>query len=140
MNRFFTSSPLRSVWHGVAILRIITGAFMIYHGWEVFDNAKLNEYAQWDVIKKLPAPYTIVLAGKAMELVGGIFLLLGLFTRIGGIFTVISMLFIVFMVGNGKFYSNDQHPFLLAMLGLLFIFTGPGKWSLDQALFTKKLY
>ncbi len=140
MKIFFSPGPLRTYWHGIAILRIITGLFMIYHGLEIFDSAKMNEYLTWDVIKNAPLAKLMVYLGKAMELVGGILLVLGFLTRIGAIFTILTMLYICFLVGNGKFYNQDQHPFVLAMLGFVFLFTGPGKWSVDQKVFTKKMY
>jgi putative oxidoreductase len=34
-------------------------------------------------------------------------------------------------VGHGRFWYEDQHPFLFALFGVLFFFTGPGAWSLD---------
>jgi len=45
------------------------------------------------------------------------------------------MLFIVFFVGYGKFWYEDQHPFLFVLLALIFFFTGPGRWNLDQLIF-----
>ena len=120
---------------GLALLRIFTGLLMTYHGWEVFDAGKMAEYAKWDVIKTLPAPSYIAYLGKGLELVSGVLLVLGLFTRIAALFMAISMLFICFKIGTGKFYYDDQHPFLFAMLALVFFCTGPVKWSLDQVFF-----
>ena len=139
-NRFFSAGPLSTMFTGIALLRIICGIFMIYHGWEIFDSAKMKEYASWDVIKRYPSPLTIVYAGKAIELVGGILLTLGLFTRIGALCTIVSMLFICFLVGDGRIFTNEQHPFLLALMGVVFFFTGPGKWSADQIVLKKQIY
>jgi putative oxidoreductase len=41
-------------------------------------------------------------------------------------------------VGAGKFYYEDQHPFIFALLALVFFFTGPVQWSLDKIVFNKK--
>lgn len=123
--------------NGLAILRVITGLLMAYHGWEVFDRARIEEYTKWDVIKSLPAPVFAVYVGKSLELISGIALTLGLFTRLAALFMAIVMLFICFKVGNGKFYYEDQHPFLFALLALVFFFTGGGEWSLDERLFGK---
>jgi putative oxidoreductase len=41
-------------------------------------------------------------------------------------------------VGHGKVWYDDQNPFLFVLLGLIFIFTGPGNWSIDGLLFGKK--
>ena len=136
MNRFFSPSPL---WQqeGIAIVRIIVGFFMIYHGWEVFDAAKMKEYTTWNTFKDYGAPAFMVYLGKGAELVGGILLTLGLFTRLACLIIAGTMLYIVFFVGNGKFWMQDQHPFLFVLLAFVFFFTGPGKWSLDQLIFRR---
>jgi putative oxidoreductase len=136
-NALFSPQPL---WqnNGLAILRIITGLLMTYHGAEIFDRTKMLPYMEWDVIKSLPAPETMLYIGKGLEFVTGLCFVLGLFTRIAAIIMAVDMLFICFKVGGGKFYYQDQHPFLFALIALIFFFTGPVKWSLDKKLFAKK--
>ena len=136
-NALFSPQPL---WqnNGLAILRIITGLLMTYHGAEIFDRTKMLPYMEWDVIKSLPAPETMLYIGKGLEFVTGLCFVLGLFTRIAAIMMAVDMLFICFKVGGGKFYYQDQHPFLFALIALIFFFTGPVKWSLDKKLFAKK--
>ena len=136
-NVLLSSQPL---WrdNGLAVLRIITGMLMTYHGAEIFDRTKMLPYMEWDVIKSLPAPETMLYIGKGLEFVTGLCFVLGLFTRIAAIIMAIDMLFICFKVGGGKFYYQDQHPFLFAMIALIFFFTGPVKWSLDTRLFNNR--
>ena len=136
-NKLLSPLPL---WqdNGLATLRIITGLLMAYHGLEIFDRAKMLPYLEWDVIKSLPAPEVMLYIGKGLEFVTGVCFVLGLFTRISAIFMAIDMLFICFKVGGGKFYYEDQHPFLFAMIAMVFFFTGPVKWSLDKLWFGKK--
>jgi putative oxidoreductase len=130
-------SPL---WYpqSIALLRIITGLLMTYHGWEVFDRPTMESYFGWDVFKAMPAPEFMLYMGKGSELVAGLLLTVGLFTRIACLMIIGVMSFICFVVGGGKFWYQDQHPFLFVMLGLVFFFTGPMAWSLDQMLFKKK--
>ena len=137
LKKILSAEPL---WqnNGLAILRIITGMLMVYHGWEIFDSNKMNEYAKWDTIKSLPAPAFLVYLGKGLELVPGILLIMGLFTRPAALLGAINMLFICFTIGNGNFYYEDQHPFFFAVLALVFFFTGPIKWSIDQLIFKRK--
>jgi putative oxidoreductase len=136
LNRFFSPRPL---WQnsGLALLRIITGLLMAYHGLEIFDRKKMLPYMEWDIIKSLPAPEIFVYAGKGLEFVTGICFVLGLFTRIAAVLMAINMLFICFKIGSGKFYYEDQHPFLFALIAMVFFFTGPVKWSLDMLWFNK---
>lgn len=111
---------------------------MAYHGLEVFKPGLMKEYAAWEVIKVMPSPLFMVYLGKVLELVTGIFLAIGLFTRIAALFMFVNMIFICFKIGNGKFYYEDQHPFLFALLALVFFFTGPVKFGLDNYLFKKR--
>ena len=129
-------SSQKNSWHqyGLALIRIITGGLVAYHGWEVFDNKIMTGYLKWEGIKNLPVPVFMVYLGKSLELVAGICLIAGLFTRIAAVLIAAVMLFICFYVGKGKFYYEDQHPFLFALLAMVFFFAGPGKWSIDQKL------
>lgn len=127
-------SPL---WYesGLVTIRILVGALMAYHGFEIFDRPTMEPYLEWPVIKALPAPEVMLYIGKGTEFFAGIFLMLGLFTRISAILIAADMLFICFYVGDGRFYYQDQHPFLFALIALVFFFTGPVRWSIDAMLF-----
>ncbi len=134
---FFSTDP---IWASevLGLIRIIVGILMIYHGWEVFDKAKIEEYAAWDTFKKFPSPSLIVYVGKGAELVSGLFLAIGFLTRIASIILAGTMLYISFFVGNGIIWYNDQHPFLLVLLAAIFFFAGPGSWAVDKISSSKK--
>ncbi|UFH53549.1 DoxX family protein [Spirosoma sp. KNUC1025] len=124
---------------GLTFVRIVVGLLLIYHGWEVFDPTKMKEYAVWDVFKESSSPSFMVYLGKGSELVAGILLTAGFLTRIACLIIIGTMLYITFFIGHGKFWYEDQHPFMFVLMGLVFFFTGAGKWSLD-ALFWKSTY
>lgn len=133
MNKFFSPLPL---WQnaGLSFIRMVVGFFMIYHGWEIFSTAKMSSYLEWDLFKSSSGK-TMVYIGKAGELVAGIFLFLGLFTRLAALLLIGTMGYICFFVGQGKILYEDQYPFLFVLLGLGFFFTGPGSFSLDKLIF-----
>ena len=133
MNILFSTRPW---WreNGLTLLRLIVGFFMIYHGYEVFDVEKMKGYLDWDMFKNSSSGKFMVYAGKAAEFVGGIFLFIGLFTKIAALILIFTMAYIAFFVGNGKIWYEDQHPFLFVLLGLVFIFCGPGNWSVDKVI------
>ncbi len=115
----------------MALVRLVTGFFMIYHGWEVFSAAKMETYLQWDMFWEGTAGQFQVYAGKIAELLAGILLFTGFLTRIASLIMVFTMGYIAFFVGNGRVWYEDQHPFLFVLLGLVFLFAGPGSWSID---------
>src|ERR1051325_8698194 len=137
MNRFFSPSPL---WqnNGLGLIRILIGISLIYHGWEIFNTKAMNEYFTWDMFKDSSLAKIFVYAGKVSELISGILLLLGLFTRIACIIIICTMAYIAFLVGHGKIWYEDQYPFLFVIIGFIFIFTGPGSFSLDNVIFKSK--
>ena len=138
MNKLFSTDPILPK-SGLTIIRIIIGCFLVYHGWEVFDKNKMNEYIAWDVFKKSSSPSFMAYMGKTAELVAGFLLAIGLFTRIASIIIIGTFIYIPFFVGNGKIWYEDQYPFLFALFGFVFFFTGAGKWSIDNVLFHKKI-
>lgn len=123
---------------GLTLVRIIVGFFMIYHGWEIFSHTKMNEYLQWNQFKLSSNGNFMVYAGKLAELIAGVLLFLGLFTRVASVFVIGTMSYIAFFVGHGKIWYEDQHPFLFVLLGMVFLFTGGGRWSADHYVFKKK--
>jgi putative oxidoreductase len=132
MNYYANNAPSGNV--GTAIVRVITGLLLAYHGFEVFDAKLMKDYAQWDMFKDLPIGLVLVYLGKGAEFVAGILLALGLFTKLASVITIITMLGIMFFVGHGKFWYEDQHPFLFVLLALIFLFNGGGRWSIDERL------
>lgn len=132
MNYYANNAPSGNV--GTAIVRIITGLLLAYHGFEIFDAKLMKDYAQWDMFKDLPIGLVLVYLGKGAEFVAGILLALGLFTKLASVITIITMLGIMFFVGHGKFWYEDQHPFLFVLLALIFLLNGGGRWSIDERL------
>jgi putative oxidoreductase len=137
MKQFFSPSPL---WrgNGLAFIRIVIGSFLIYHGWEMFDTPAMNEYFKWDMFKDSSLAKFFVYGGKVAELLSGILLVFGLFTRIACIILICTLGYIAFFVGHGKIWYEDQYPFLFVVIGFIFFFTGPGSFSLDSVIFKNK--
>lgn len=136
IQKFLSPSP---IWqqNGIFLVRIIVGIFLIYHGWEIFDKTKMQEYLTWENFRD-PGKSYLPYLGKSMELSAGILLFLGLFTRLSALLIMGTLGYIAFFVGGGKIWYEDQYPFLFVMLALVFIFTGPGNFSLDKFLFQAK--
>jgi uncharacterized membrane protein YphA (DoxX/SURF4 family) len=136
MNIFFSPLPM---WQsqGLAIIRIVIGLFLIYHGAEIFDSSKMNEYLKWDMFKNTSSGVFRVYAGKAAELAAGLLMTAGLLTRLASLIIIVTFLYISIFIGQGKIWYEDQHPFLFMLFGFVFLFTGGGRWSIDNLLFNK---
>lgn len=133
MKRLFSPSPI-ALDNGLAVVRIAVGLLLIYHGQEVFRPEIMKTYMDWETFNS-PAGKSMVYVGKSSELIAGIGLTLGLFTRLASLLAMGTFSYITFFVGNGRFWYEDQHPFLFVLFGLLFFFTGPGAWSVDRSIF-----
>jgi putative oxidoreductase len=127
-------------WTGkaIAIVRIIIGAFMVYHGIEIFDSEKMAGYEKFltNDIKMGNAVFMSFL-GKSCELIAGFLLILGLFTRVAAVLMAITMSIITFRIGQGRVYMEEQHPFMFVLFALIFFVDGGSKWSLDNVFFRK---
>lgn len=120
----------------IGVLRIVIGLFMFYHGLEVFNSSLMEEYANWDAFRS-DIGFYLVYMGKATELLTGISLTLGLLTRLGAIGLMMALSYITFVFGQGRIWYEEQHPFMFVLFGVLFLFYGPGSWSVDKRLFDK---
>jgi putative oxidoreductase len=133
--RFLDPTPF-AVDKVLACIRIIVGALLIYHGQEIFHKDIMDGYVTWDAFKG-PLATTLVYVGKVAELLSGILLFLGFLTRIGALLCIGVLSYVTFAVGQGRFWYEDQHPFMFVLFGVLFLFTGPGAWSVDGLIFRK---
>lgn len=139
MKNLFSTSSLVSSQVTTSIIRILVGNFMIYHGREVFQDEPIHKYTGWMEERHFPFPMFWAYLGKGTEFVGGVLLVFGLCTRLITIPLMMSMLFIIFVLGHGRIFYYDQLPFLFFLFFLYLIVTGPGKWSLDEKLNKKNI-
>ena len=120
---------------GLTTVRIFAGIIIIPFGMEMFDGEAMSGYTKWLTDIGLPLPGFMAYLGKVAELVGGIFLILGLLTRLASVFLMITMAVITFVMSSG---SITDMTFLLLLLFAVYLFSGGGKYSVD-ALIAKKL-
>jgi uncharacterized membrane protein YphA (DoxX/SURF4 family) len=134
-----TDNQSPGVWYdGIALVRIMLGVLLMYHGWQLFETQDMNGFADVLFNMSMPFPEAMAYTGKLVELLGGFFLILGLFTRLVTALLLISFVFITFVMGEGKIFADNQHPFLLSLLSLMFFFTGAGRLSVDYILFINR--
>jgi len=136
IKKILSSNPILKNWE--VIIRIIAGIIIAKYGLEVFNHNKMKGNADWLTDIHFPAPVFMAYVGKATELLGGILLVFGLATRFASIALVLTMTVVIFIMGKGNIWGDEQLPFLLLLFFVNFILCGAGKWSLDYLLFDKE--
>lgn len=123
---------------GLLILRVVTGAAFILHGWGKVQNA-----TGWMTAVGFPnpPPGPVQALAAFAEFGGGIALILGLLTPLAALLiagTMVGALTLVHLhdpfVASGKGPSQEPAAVYLAIM-LLLLTVGPGALSLDAALF-----
>jgi putative oxidoreductase len=120
---------------GLLVLRLVAGTAFILHGWP-----KIQHPTSWFGTGVSPI---LQLAAALAEFGGGIALILGFLTPLVTAAIAIDMLFALFLVhlpkhqpfvGGGPGGSFEVPLLYFAVMVALFA-TGPGRYSLDAALF-----
>lgn len=124
--------------NSLLLIRLTAGLLIFVHGLGTFNEGHMKGNIAWLSDLHFPAPVFMAYLGKGAELIGGVLLILGLFTRVAAIVLVINMLVICFVLGSGKIFTDDETPFLLLVLFVYLLLTGPGKISVDAILFDRK--
>ena len=121
------------------ILRLVFGYAFILHGW-----GKIQNPMAW-MPETSPVPGILQALAAISEFGGGIALILGLLTRLASVGLAITMLVAALMhaiVLGDPFVSKGGGSYELAtiylMLSVLYIVTGPGRYSLDRKIFGVK--
>jgi len=126
----------RAQWVPQLLVRLFVGYFFLETGWGKVHSlpAMTERFAEWGI----PAPaFNAALSGLT-ELVGGLLVMLGLFTRLISIPMIINMVVATLAVklkkvgGLDDFVEQDEPLYALAFLWLFF--AGPGWVSLDHLL------
>ena len=123
------------------ILRIGVGAILIPHGMQKLFGAfggmgLTNNAALFERLGYTPGMFWGTLVG-CTELVGGILLVLGLFTRFAAAAVLIFMIVAIkFTSAKGFFWSAGgyEYPLLIGICALFFLIRGGGQCSLDRMI------
>ncbi len=81
-----------------------------------------------------PIPVFFAWAAGLSEFVGGIFLALGLFTRISSFFIAVTMLVALIGVHSADPFNVQEKAFLFLFIAITFMLKGSGDWSIDSYL------
>ena len=133
----FDRPSARQIDLGLAILRVIAGVVFFAHGYQKVFQFGLSGIAGGFGQMGVPFPAFTGPAIGILELVGGLALIIGLFTRVFGFLLACDMLgAIMFVHGKGGFFLPKGYEFVLALcaIGVTLAIAGGGGFSADTAM------
>src|SRR3954451_6531261 len=123
---------------GIALLRIVVGIAFFMHGQQKLFQMGITGVSGFFASLGIPAPEAAAVVVSLVETIGGLALILGVFTRLAGVLLAADMLVALLVVHrpNG-FFVGDGGVELVLVLGaaaLALALTGPGALSIDSLL------
>lgn len=118
------------------LLRLIVGGMFMYYGWMKIDA--YEQYAGMFPDYLGLGPKSTYLLVTIFEFLGGILLVLGLFTRLAIIPIFIIMVVAFFVAHKKDAFTLKQIVFIYMLLSLVVLTLGSGKYSLDRFLFGER--
>ena len=131
----FGNEPLRadgqSIARSLAVLRIVTALLFLEHGTGKIFGFPMSSMA-------FPPPWTLFWVAGWIEVIGSLLLLFGLFTRPAAFVLAGEMAIAYWMIHAPEsvfpIINRGETAILFCFIFLLFVATGPGTWSVDQAM------
>ncbi len=126
---------------GTALLRVVLGVAMAYHGWQKvlpahgwhFDLLQgVRHYAAYVVTLGLPPALGYVSA--AVEALGGLLLVLGAITRFVAFLVAGNMLVALVAVNLHHGYGGSEYTLALIAMAVMLVCVGGGAASVDSRL------
>jgi putative oxidoreductase len=117
--------------YGLFLLRLALGLSMTVHGYEkVIPHGALHHFTQY--VASLGMPYWLGYVSAFTELIGGVFIILGLLTRLASAFIAINMLVALLTVGIHQGFSIYSSILELAAIAIMLLLAGSGRPALDR--------
>jgi putative oxidoreductase len=131
------TNPQMQAW-GIALLRIMIGIPFLVHGLQKVFVMGIDNVGGFFGSVGIPLAATAAILVTAIEVVGGLALILGAFTRWAAIPLAITMLVAVVAVHwpNGYFFANNGYEYQLTLMAasVALFLTGSGAFAVDNVL------
>ncbi len=130
MKRFLSTRYSAGAFNtAILLFRIVIGGLMLKHGYDKLSNFEKGS-AEFMNFMGLGSKLSYGLVIFA-EFFCSLLLIMGLFTRFATIPLIITMLVIIFKVGNGDVFGKAEIAALYLGGYVLLLLVGPGKASVD---------
>ena len=117
------------------VSRVALGVILVAHGWQKFNEWTVAGTAGAFGDMGVPAPTVAATFVTAVEIIGGIALIIGLLTPVVAVLNMVNMLGALVLVHaeNGPFVTENGFELVLALFAGLFLVAilGAGKFSTD---------
>lgn len=120
---------------GIALVRIILGVVFFAHGYLKFFKMGIDGTVGFFTSVGIPVPELAAWFVTALEMIGGIALILGIFTPVLGVLFAIEMAGVLLTAKRGQgFFAPKGYEFELTLLvaSAAIALTGPGALSLKN--------
>ena len=123
------------------LARIVMGLIMVTHGWHRWQNEGIAAEAGILEQAGIPNPGLMVWLLIGFEVIGGIFLILGLATPAIGLGLMVLNIGIILTLRSHNFYVHDsgwEYNAVMAVVGMVLMSHGAGRLALDNLFRTPK--
>ncbi|MFD9812458.1 DoxX family protein [Streptomyces sp. NPDC059080] len=123
---------------GLLVLRLVIGATMAAHGAQKlfgwFGGPGLDGTGQFFTMSGYPAGHTMAVVAGLSEVLGGLGLVVGLFTPLAAAAVVGTMINALAVKWGGGFFAPKgvEYELLLTLGAAALALTGPGRYALDR--------
>jgi len=118
---------------GLLFLRL-SGAAFATHGYQKIFRGDMATFASAFGAKGFPVPSAFAWVTALTELLGGLLVAFGLYTRFGAAFSAAIMFIAAFLLHASDDFKAREMELLYLVIMLAVACLGPGKWSLDGVL------
>lgn len=123
----------------ILMLRVVSGLYFMKHGIGLFDQESIKGFADWfGDTYSAPFPMLMSYLRHGIEFLGGLMLIIGLFTRISAFLIFLTMLVAILTVHAQDFTSKGELAVIYVFVMLTLVSTGAGRFSVDSIIFSKK--
>ncbi len=123
---------------GTLVLRVFF-AFVLVYGTQdnVFDHERMLEFRDFVAQNGFPYPLSSAYLSAYAQFVCGLFIGVGLLTRLASLVMVVNFAVALLMVHVGLPFASNISPLAMLFCAVFFLLHGPGPFALDNTKGTK---
>ena len=120
-------------------IRVMGGIAFIMHGLPKLENTQGTQ----GFFGSVGLPPELALPIGLLEVIGGIALILGIFTRIASILFAIEMVLAILIVKSGNWFTGEggfEVDLLVMSIAISLLLSGPGRISIEKDILKREIF